>query len=383
MHRIARIAIVTDRPEEAANLQEFLRGEFDQVSIDGGIERAAKDFDMRKPEVVVLLFASLNAAQDYFAEVLRNADVLERAFRTLLLCQEAEGVRACELCIGQRFDDYLLFRLSADDRPRLLLALHQALDQMRLHADLVLSHWQITSSAKRLAELEPLLERGVDRCETSLSDAARALQQASQDVNAELESFSDKVLRGALSDAVAVKDPARFRAEFGRCIAETVGTLRTTTLQALQPLHQWGEALLERLPPYIGTALARNERAQVLMIDDDEFQHKLMLRLLPTAQYDLVVAGSAAEAFAAVRQRRPDVILLDVSLPDLPGVEVARRLRNSVRCADTPIIMITGNAEQKVVVESRDAGANDFLVKPLDKDVLLRKLGKVLGAVRN
>ena len=113
-------------------------------------------------------------------------------------------------------------------------------------------------------------------------------------------------------------------------------------------------------------------------MDDDQFQCKLLERMLGNADYGAVVAHSGAEALALLRRQQPDMILMDVALPDLNGVEITRRLKSSPRTAATPIVMITGHSERQVLQASLKAGAVDFLVKPFDREVLLNKIARHL-----
>jgi len=69
-----------------------------------------------------------------------------------------------------------------------------------------------------------------------------------------------------------------------------------------------------------------------------------------------------------------DLILLDFKLPDLNGIEVTRRLKGEPRLAGIPVIMITGNSDRDLVLESRRKGVADFIVKPVERSVVLEKL---------
>ena len=124
--------------------------------------------------------------------------------------------------------------------------------------------------------------------------------------------------------------------------------------------------------------LAERWQPLVLVVDDDRFQHKLLGQLLEPAEAELVFVSSATEAIAGLHKRRPDLILMDVSLPDVNGVEATRLLKSAAQFAAIPVIMITGVGGKAMVVESLKAGATDFVVKPFDKVVLLGKVRKVL-----
>ena len=119
-------------------------------------------------------------------------------------------------------------------------------------------------------------------------------------------------------------------------------------------------------------------RPRLLVVNDDLFQCKLLVKLLPPGEYELSFAHSAAEAFDALRKSRHDLILMDVVLPDLDGVEITRRLKVQLQYASLPIVMITGHSDRQVVADSLRAGAVDFVVKPFDKQTLCSKVNKYL-----
>jgi DNA-binding response OmpR family regulator len=384
MNQTARISIITDSVSQAQALQAVLREEFEHVSISSTMERIAREFDALRPDVLVFLFSAITTGTDYLLELLRRANVLQHSFRTVLLCREEEASAAYQLCRERRFDDYLIFANPTRDGTRALWALHQALEQIAVRDELVFGQRQLVARAKHLSGLDDVLEQAAARCTADLDKAARALQQVGQEIAAALHRFGAKLASGGEGEPVVVKDAARLKAEIAQLTTQAVSMpLRSTVIEALLPLRTWSEVLLDKITGYTIAArelkkLVKQVRPCILLVDDDEFQHKLLARLLPAAEYKLVTVASGALTFAVVRMQKPDLILLDVSLPDLDGVEVAKRLRAAQGYADIPIIMVTGHAEEKLVVECLSAGANDFLVKPLERDALLVKIRKLL-----
>jgi len=109
------------------------------------------------------------------------------------------------------------------------------------------------------------------------------------------------------------------------------------------------------------------------VVDDDEFQHKLVARLLQESGAELIFALNSMDALAVIRSRRPELIFMDIDLPDLSGIETTRRIKAIEAFASIPVVMITGHSKRDVVVESLRAGACDFVVKPFDRTTLLKK----------
>ena len=117
----------------------------------------------------------------------------------------------------------------------------------------------------------------------------------------------------------------------------------------------------------------------VLVVEDDEFQRTTLKQLLKGADQEIVLAPGAREAFAILRERRPDVVLLDIELPDIDGRQILASLKTKGNpLVDVPVIMITGHGEKEVVTECIRAGAVDFVVKPFSKEITLTKLRKAL-----
>jgi putative two-component system response regulator len=114
--------------------------------------------------------------------------------------------------------------------------------------------------------------------------------------------------------------------------------------------------------------------ARVLVVDDDPAVAALFDRLLAAAGYTVTVSVDGASAFAAITRTQPDVILLDVVLPDLDGFELCRRLKNDVSTRLTPVVLVTALNDRQTRIKGREAGADDFLTKPVDTEELLARV---------
>ena len=117
----------------------------------------------------------------------------------------------------------------------------------------------------------------------------------------------------------------------------------------------------------------------VLVVDDDDMVLKLVGSILKEESYRLVCVGSALEAMAVLRTVRPDVILMDIEMPGMDGVQAMRRIKADPRFADVPVIMITGHSDSAVVRDSFRCGAADFIVKPFDRDKMVAKVAAAAG----
>lgn len=113
---------------------------------------------------------------------------------------------------------------------------------------------------------------------------------------------------------------------------------------------------------------------RILLVEDDSLLRHAFRLLLEDAGYRIREAGTASEALAEARTETPDLILLDLGLPDAPGLDVARELRREDATRQTPIIALTGRVGSTLVAECEEAGCTSYLSKPVEPKVLMRRL---------
>jgi adenylate cyclase len=118
--------------------------------------------------------------------------------------------------------------------------------------------------------------------------------------------------------------------------------------------------------------------ARILIVDDNETNRDILATRLAKHGYELAQAGDGEEALAAAREQLPDLILLDVMMPKLDGFEVCRRLKTDASAPFTPIILITAKADSKDIVAGLEAGADEYLTKPIDQLALVARVKSVL-----
>lgn len=118
-----------------------------------------------------------------------------------------------------------------------------------------------------------------------------------------------------------------------------------------------------------------------ILVVDDVATNRIILKVkLAAACYEVLQAEGGAEALDVARSEQPDVILLDMAMPDIPGLEVCRRLKADPATAAIPVIMITAYNDTGAKIDALQAGAEEFLSKPLDDMGLLARVRSLLRA---
>jgi CheY-like chemotaxis protein len=113
---------------------------------------------------------------------------------------------------------------------------------------------------------------------------------------------------------------------------------------------------------------ASPEIYKILYIDDDENNTRLMKRILEASGYEVSLAPNGSMGLAQAYRFNPDLILLDIYMPDLNGHEVARRLRQMEQTKNTPILMVSASSNPQDRPLSTQAGCNGYIPKPINID---------------
>jgi CheY-like chemotaxis protein len=135
----------------------------------------------------------------------------------------------------------------------------------------------------------------------------------------------------------------------------------------------------EAAPAWEGITGYRGERRRVLVIDDVAENRAVLVDLLGPLGFEVTAAGDGAQGLAIAERETPHAIIVDLAMPDIDGFEVMRRIRGAPSLAGVAIIASSASISSTGAEESRKAGANDFLPKPVRAAELFEKLEKLLG----
>ncbi|HEU0234332.1 MAG TPA: response regulator [Gallionella sp.] len=380
----AIILIATDNVTDAGLIQKHLKVEFENVFTSTDPDKSVADFELHRPSVLILAFNSLEKSERYYLELYRRSSKIHlHPHRTVILCNKDEVKRVYDLCKKELFDDYILFWPMTHDTMRLPMAVQHALRELAATKLDGPSVAEFAAQARRLAELETMLNRQMARGGQHIELTSQAMAQAEQKIGAALDGFSKRLIQDDLAGGYTVKKGEDLKSEINRLKHDEVQQYFRAAAESVKPLKQWAHDFKQEYAPQLESVRALNAMAGrvqpiVLVVDDDEFQHKIIGRILEDQNYHLVFASGGTEALRVLRKTRPAVILMDVMMPDMNGLEVVRYMKSAPQLADIPIIMTTGKSGKDIVIESLKAGATSFVVKPFDRNILFDKVAQAL-----
>ena len=118
----------------------------------------------------------------------------------------------------------------------------------------------------------------------------------------------------------------------------------------------------------------------VLVADDEEDILTLVTTVLQNAGHQVVPVRDGADALAAVRDRKPDLAVIDISMPEVDGLEVLRRLRADAETSELPVILLSAQAQEADVARGFETGASAYVKKPFSPRELAQRVNDLLGS---
>ncbi len=380
--RHAAILVVTDSVSDAVLIKRLLGDAFDNVHTALAEVDPVASFDEAVPDVLVLAFERL---EDTLAvcQKLRHKRQGARAHRIIALCTKADLRQAFDASREGLFDDYVLFWPMAQDGLRLHMSIHIALRELARLARAGPQPQEFAQQVEQLAELNRLVEGRIQQASREIVRADALVAGAGATIGAALDDLSQRMQGGEWPELLQETGSGSLIMEFARIKDSVVKPPLHQVRQAMTPLSHWASAFSAEAQPLahsvrVLTEMARIAKPVVLIVDDNDALRGTLGRILETNDYLVDQAESGVHAINAVRRRRPDVILMDMNMPQMDGLQATQRIKAIPQFADVPIIMVTGVSGGNAVRDSLRAGACDFIVKPVHSAALLQKLAKVI-----
>jgi CheY-like chemotaxis protein len=233
--------------------------------------------------------------------------------------------------------------------------------------------------------LEKTLETQITQGSHHIEVVSHAIEQAENQISSALAELSLQIISSTNPNLVNKKNADGLKKEIIHFKREEVQPHFGNAIESTRPLKQWAQKLLQECEPFLESArvlnyMAERIRPTVMVVDDSEDQRVIISKLLDSENYNLLFARDGVETLNILYKKRPDIILMDILMPNMNGMETLRRLKAIPHLSGTPVIMITGENEEKVVVECINAGAVDFIVKPFVHATLIDKIARALNS---
>ena len=124
-------------------------------------------------------------------------------------------------------------------------------------------------------------------------------------------------------------------------------------------------------------------KADILIVDDDDINSEMLLKRITKRGFSVARVNSGREALSYLENYRPKIILLDILMPDMTGIEALVEIRKKYSQLETSVIMVTAKSEVSDIVEALKCGANDYIQKPVNIDIAIARINTQFIAFKN
>lgn len=383
-NREACILILGESAADTEVVSSVVRLEHQNLKVCSDPDAFCATFDKARPQVLVLTFKSLDTCESVYLNLHRRSAVLQGlAHKTIVLCSKEQVNHAYKLCHEGVFDDYVLFWPLVHDVKRLPMSVHLALT--------AIEHMRTTQPWEEMAALALKAEQLGDRLAEQINkgraftESARSIATSAENaMSGAMSSFTKNFVDSVIGDASLMQDRERASREVRRIGDAVIAPAMEHLVESQKPIRRWVETITDELQGPLDSArqLAQSAgrlRQQILLVDDDEFVRRIVAHMLRQANLEVHAVSSIESARQMLKVSRPDLVLLDYQLPDGTGVDLLKELKQSAPLNKVPAVMLTGKSDRQVILDCLSHGANDFVVKPVQKNALITKVRSFVG----
>jgi len=365
------ILILSDQQEECDDLINLLTPRFGVPLSSLNPHQAALLLKTDKPAVLILAFQRVDFARKA-ERILQSALDGLKLYRPqrVLMCKASESEQAYDLYAEGLIDDFIADRPLYDPH-RLRLSVSQALERRsyRLVSDDLLK--VIERIDADMHGLDHFVEGLMESVDKEHHESIEMFHYLTRKVVNELEVLHDGLSRRQHAEP-----------------ADNAGLAHDTTHQ--DTLRETADWLVELRRDFRKSHVSAGaevvarppDESRVLLVDDDDFYRDVFVSMMQGSGYIVETADHGGTAIDLARKNPPDVILLDYKMPGIDGLEVLEILRSEQATRTIPVIMLTGVSSKFMVDRSMKGGAQDFIVKPGSRDVILRKIATAMARRR-
>lgn len=324
-----------------------------KLSFTNELSNIPQKIDKQKPVIIIFCLKDMNQAQELMLDIVRNSQFLMLNCQSILLVSTANIKQANRLCMKGIFDDYILFWPNYDIE-RINFAIHNLLTKKSNNNKNVNANAAIKDLLPSLASSSSEMSKLATDSHLSAADIKQQLDNMLGLIN-KFDAIDEKI-SSQLNTEIELIQSYLLKALTG--VSNNINNANKTINSAYKTVQNTVSKLGHRL----------------LLIDDDVLFSNMLKVMLKNCNLEVIWASSVQKGIKILSDSPVDLVFLDYNMPDTNGMEGLTMIRQGLSIKDLPIIMITGTSDRQLVENVIAAGANDFIVKPPKKQVILSKL---------
>lgn len=372
--RHPRVVMLYDKVEDVGGTTQILSMTCQNYKALRYHKETPKDLARQKPSILFIAMSNVNSAMECYAKLLERK-ALQAQHSAILLCNKRDATAAFHCCISGVFDDYFVHQ-PLYEKLRLVLTIQQT--QQRYYAE------------KLPVELDQdIVDKADNVMAAKLAQLGYLRDELTQEANStfSLETSLEKSHDDPLSHKFdSLPGPLR------DVVEQLVVGLSDAKLNDQSSLLD--DAITDELnfdeelifePATVNDKETSEEAAEVipinnkiLVVEDNSLYRDMLVSVLKTAGFETEEACDGLVALNKIKQNEYCVIMMDLFMPNLDGLNTTKQLRLVAKRKDTPIVALTGNTNKEVIRRWASYGLKGYIIKPSNRKEILASVGKAL-----
>ncbi len=381
------VLYVSDNGAGSVDFIKVIKTETVHVCTAESIEEAQKIFDEKRPKVILFYYSTVEISEEIYFSIYRNSKYIHNTpHRAVVICDHVDIEKANHKCIRGIFFDYVVMSPRFDwirvnlsirnalasigqsagaDKSRDFVRIGEEIQRHKEEMDEVIekSSAMISSNENSFKDLSRNLTSNIKQFSNDLVNKNQATnsKMTSADINKEADKFSLDVLEKDLQNS-----------------KEKINSVMKGYADRLAATQKKHEKSLSAL-----NDLSKSVSKRVLIVEDNEVYGDMVKTVLnKEGGFEVTLTSTVHQGTAFMLSNMPDVVLLDYELPDATAGEFLEKARAVPSLKHTPVIILTSHNNTDVFTTTMMLGAQDFLVKPANKHLILDKINKCLDQAR-
>ena len=372
------VLLLTNNKSDADDILDLLKTLDIEVVVALDDETAVQAFEQHHPQLLLCARESVRDNEHLYLDLHRNCAQLHAIpHQTILLCKINEAKIAYELCRRGIFSDYVVDK-PRHDVFRLRLSVEQMLADFELTQQQRQMGREFSSAGNKAKSLVNSVEKVRDKGQSIGKDSATKLQILGDNVMQEMTSILSQLKPNDIAGLSKTLNPEKLQ-KMITLAAQDVNNNINSLNKALDAACGGHSTALGDL-----LAAIKPVPATIVVIDDNKAFAEVIGDILSEEGYRVLLSNDARHGIGIVAQQDPDLILMDINMPGMDGLQATRTIKFNSRLKDIPIIILSGKGNRDLVNQVKKTGANGFITKPTKAPVILDKVAKMLqkkGAV--
>ncbi len=364
-----RLLLVADDEHNIEEVVSYLRANDVVLSSTSNPETGLRLFEKIRPDILCLGFRNIASATVYKRKLPHKPHL----FQTILMCQTSERANAANLVIEKVFDDYFLFK-PIYDLNRLRVCIQHALSRRA-------ALQKLRTYKAKFSQSSHILDQALSGRSRLKSDSMQSHEQMVRQAGETFDEFKNSMTGPELKEVIKVLDAKKIDQHFNHFKEKELGGIFANFKSDLFGSFDKGfEGVIEqaREASRLENDNKRRRPYSVLIVEDDPYGLELVDAMLSVEGFKTNQARNAGEAAARVSKHKPDLILMDMRLPGMSGLELTQKFHEQPATKDIPIMLLSAHISEEVVLQACKLGVKDVIAKPIKRKELLERVAKTL-----